>query len=261
MKLFHKQNNNETTKGGTLPITVVSVIVVLLWYAITSLTNIIDPLFIPSPQEVVKSFYMLFTQNNFLVDIVSTTTRVLSAFCISVMVAFPIAFIINKSKPIKQILVPYLDFIRYIPVPVLIPLAILFFGLGELSKISILIFGTVFQLILLFIEDLQSIPREYQELAFTLNFSRFKILKNEVLTVLPAFYTNTRISLALCWSYVVIAELVSAQTGIGHMIKESQRFSNTANIYAAIITMACIGFFSDYFLRRGYYYFFPYKNN
>lgn len=256
---FHKQSNNEFTKSGTRSVLIVSVIVVLLWYGATSVLNLIEPLFLPSPQSVINAFYILIVKNSFLLDVVSTTGRVLIAFIISIIIAFPVAVVVNKSKKFQDVFVPYIDFIRYIPVPVLIPLSILFFGLGELSKISILIFGTVFQLTLLFIEDLQSIPQEYSELAFTLHFSKIKILKNEILSALPSFYTNARISLALCWSYVVIAELVSANTGIGHMIKESQRFSNTANIYAAIITMACIGFTSDYLLRKGYYYLFPYK--
>jgi len=255
-----KRNSNEISTGNSTPQLVGSVFVILFfWYSATSALNIIDPIFLPAPQDVIKSAVNLFTRFHFLEDIIVTTMRVMVAFVLSIIVAFPIALLVNKFSKIRNIFLPYVDFFRYIPVPVLIPLTILFFGLGETSKISILILGTVFQLILLFIEALDNMPHEYSDLAFTLNFSKTKSLIMKIRYSLPSFYNDARISLAICWSYVVIAELVSAEAGIGHMIKESQRFSNTANIYVAIITMALIGFISDFILRRLYHRLFPYN--
>ena len=97
------------------------------------------------------------------------------------------------------------------------------------------------------------------KLAYCLNFSTRQRLKMKLQAAIPEMYDNMRISLGLSWSYVVIVELVAAQTGIGHMIKEAQRFSLTANVYVGILLMGMIGFFSDYLFRKSYLKFFPYK--
>ncbi|MCF7865446.1 MAG: ABC transporter permease [Candidatus Pacebacteria bacterium] len=238
-----------------------SILVLLaIWTLLTSSLHLIDALFLPSPLEVINSFIKLFTVNDFAKDIFATTLRVLVAFVLSIAFAMPFSILVNESKTTKKIALPYIDFLRYIPVPILIPLMILFFGLGESSKIALLFLGTVFQLVLLFIQDLENIPQEYADMSFTLHFTKLKILTTKILSALPNMYDNTRVSLSLCWSYVIFAELVSAQTGIGHMIKDAQRFSNTGNIYAGIIVMALIGFGSDFIMRRLYTVLFPYKS-
>lgn len=181
------------------------------------------------------------------------------AFLLSIIVALPIALLMSESRFFKGLLTPYIDFIRYIPVPVLIPLTILFFGIGEEAKIVLLFIGTFFQIVLLFDGDLMSVPKDYFDLAYSLNFTTWERLKMKLQAAIPEMYDNMRISLGLCWSYVIIVELVAAQTGIGHMIKEAQRFSLTSNVYVGILLMGIIGFLSDYLFRKSYTKLFPYK--
>ena len=95
------------------------------------------------------------------------------------------------------------------------------------------------------LDDLKEIPREYYDLAYTLQFSKFQVLKMKLKAILPQLYDNSRILVGICWTYLVIAELVAADAGIGHMIKEAQRFSQTPDIYAGIITIGLIGFITD----------------
>jgi len=167
--------------------------------------------------------------------------------------------LMSESQFFKRLLAPYIDFIRYIPVPVLIPLTILFFGIGEEAKIILLFVGTFFQIVLLFDSNLMNVPKDYFDLAYSLNFTTFQRLKMKLQAAIPEMYDNMRISLGLSWSYVIIVELVAAQTGIGHMIKEAQRFSLTSNVYVGILLMGIIGFISDYLFRKSYVKFFPYK--
>ncbi len=229
-----------------------------LWFVVTDVVAIINPLFLPSPADVAVALAVLFA-DGFGKDILFTVLRVMTAFLFSIIVALPVAFLISESKFIKHLVTPYVDFIRYIPVPVLIPLAILFLGVGEAAKISLLFVGTFFQVALQFESDLNNVPTEYFDLAHSLHFSRFEKLKMSLLSAAPEMYGNMRISLGLSWSYVVIVELIAAQTGIGHMIKEAQRFSLTANVYVGILSMGMIGFLSDYILRKSYVKLFPYK--
>ena len=238
---------------------IVSVLFLLgLWYFITEHTGLINPLFLPSPIKVVTSAISL-TTGSLAIDVFATVTRVMIAFLLSIIAALPIALLMSESKFFKRLLTPYIDFVRYIPVPVLIPLTILFFGIGEEAKIILLFIGTFFQIVLLFDSDLMNVPKDYFDLAYSLNFTTFQRLKMKLQAAISEMYDNMRISLGLSWSYVIIVELVAAQTGIGHMIKEAQRFSLTSNVYVGILLMGIIGFISDYLFRKSYVKFFPYK--
>ena len=238
---------------------IVSVLFLLgLWYFITEYTNLINPLFLPSPVKVITSAISL-ANDSLAIDVFATVLRVMIAFLLSIIVALPVALLMSESKFFKRLFTPYIDFVRYIPVPVLIPLTILFLGTGEEAKIVLLFIGTFFQIVLLFDGNLMNVPKDYFDLAYSLNFTTFQRLKMKLQAAIPEMYDNMRISLGLSWSYVIIVELVAAQSGIGHMIKEAQRFSLTSNVYVGILLMGIIGFISDYLFRKSYVKFFPYK--
>ena len=222
--------------------------------------RIVNTLFLPTPYQILSSTKSLFLERFFLNDIGMSVFRVVAAFLISVILAVPLAILMCIYKPFSNLLSPYIDFTRYLPVPTLIPLTILFFGIDESAKIVLLFIGTFFQLILLIVDDIHQIPQEYYDLAYTLNFSKFQRMKLVFRSVLPQIYDNSRITLGWCWTYLIIAELVASDKGIGHMIKEAQRFSNTSDVYVGIITMGIIGFFSDYSFKKAYPYFFKYEH-
>lgn len=262
MKLSVDSNNAAIHSVKTarihLPVIISVLFLLAAWYFITEFTHFINPLFLPSPTKVIESAITL-TAGSLGADILATVLRVMIAFLISIIVALPVALLMSESKFFKRLLTPYIDFIRYIPVPVLIPLTILFFGIGEEAKIVLLFVGTFFQIVLLFDANLMSVPTDYFDLAYSLNFTTLRRLKMKLQAAIPEMYDNMRISLGLSWSYVIIVELVAAQTGIGHMIKEAQRFSLTADVYVGILLMGIIGFFSDYLFRKSYHKLFPYK--
>ena len=252
------QSQSTKTNRAYWPAIISVLSLILIWYFITEFTNLINPLFLPSPVKVVTSAISLFA-GSLVVDIFATVARVMIAFLLSIIVALPVALLMSESKFFKRLLGPYIDFVRYIPVPVLIPLTILFFGIGEEAKIVLLFVGTFFQIVLLFDSNLINVPKDYFDLAYSLNFTTFQRLKMKLQAAIPEMYDNMRISLGLSWSYVIIVELVAAQTGIGHMIKEAQRFSLTSNVYVGILLMGIIGFISDYLFRKSYTKLFPYK--
>lgn len=229
------------------------------WYLLTS-SGFIDKLFLPSFGALFNSFVALFKEKEFAWDIAISTWRVWFSFLLSFVIAVPLALAMSESKLLHNVISPYIDFIRYLPVPALIPLSILFLGIDESAKIALLFVGTFFQFILMILDDLKEIPREYYDLAYTLQFSKFQILSMKVKAILPQLYDNSRISIGICWTYLVIAELVASENGIGHMLKEAQRFSQTPDIYAGIITIGIIGFITDYAFKKGYSIFFKYKN-
>src|SRR3990167_7531952 len=200
MKSSKKSNNvavhpTKTTRAYW-PV-IVSVLFLLgLWYFITEYTSLINPLFLPSPVKVITSAISL-AQGSLALDIFATVLRVMVAFIISIIVALPTALLMSESKFFKRLLTPYIDFIRYIPVPVLIPLTILFFGIGEEAKIVLLFVGTFFQIVLLFDSNLMNVPKDYFDLAYSLNFTTFQRLKMKLQAAIPEMYDNMRISFRL----------------------------------------------------------------
>ncbi len=252
-------SSHPATTRTVLPVLVSAALLLGVYYVITVHTTLVNPLFFPSPIHIFRAALSLGAKG-IAADVFATISRVMIAFLLSILVALPVALFMSESPWVKRLLTPYIDFIRYIPVPVLIPLTILFFGIGEESKIILLFIGTFFQIVLLFDADLARVPKEYFDLAYSLHFTTAQRLKMKLHAAFPEMYDNMRISLGLSWSYVVIAELVAAQTGIGHMLKEAQRFSLTATVVVGILLMGIIGFLSDLFFRKTYEKFFPYKS-
>ncbi len=238
---------------------IISTVILLSLWIWFSAYHLINPIFFPEIQDFLFATKDLFLKQNFLADIGISVFRVLFAFIFAFVIAVPLAILMNSRKKINSLLSPYIDFIRYLPVPALIPLTILFFGIGEGAKISLLFIGTFFQLILLVIDDLNEIPKEYLDLSYTLNFSRLKVIKVKLLSIAPQLFDNSRITLGWCWTYLVIAELVAANSGIGHMIKEAQRFSNIPDLYVGIVSIGIIGFLTDFLFKKMRPYIFKYK--
>lgn len=243
----------------TVPFLISLAIVVGCWYLLTS-GGFIGKLFMPSFGDLISSFGTLFKEKHFAWDIAISTWRIWFSFLLSFVIAVPLALAMSESRLLHNVISPYIDFIRYLPVPALIPLSILFLGIDESAKIALLFVGTFFQFMLLILDDLKEIPREYYDLSYTLQFNKFQLLTMKLKAILPQLFDNSRISVGICWTYLVIAELVASESGIGHMIKEAQRFSKTPDIYAGIVTIGLIGFLTDYAFKRAYPMLFRYKN-
>jgi NitT/TauT family transport system permease protein len=234
-------------------------LVIFCWYLSTS-SGLIPNLFLPSFGDLFSSFGTLFREKHFAWDIVISTGRIWVSFLLSFVLAMPLALVMSESRLLHNVFSPYIDFIRYLPVPALIPLSILFLGIDESAKIALLFVGTFFQFILMILDDLKDIPREYFDLAYTLQFNKLQLLTMKLKAILPQLFDNSRISIGICWTYLVIAELVASESGIGHMIKEAQRFSKTPDIYAGILTIGLIGFLTDYMFKKSYPMLFKYKS-
>lgn len=241
-----------------IPLYVVLGSLATCWVVITA-KEWINPLFLPSPLSLLESAWSLLLHRHFTRDIAASIFRVGAAFILSLALAVPIALLMSSHVPTRRIVSPFIDFIRYLPVPALVPLMILFFGIGETAKIILLFVGTFFQLVVLILDDLSDVPREYLDLSYTLHLSPLQTLTMKLRTILPNLYDNSRVTIGWCWSYVIIAELVASPSGIGHMIKEAQRFSNTADVFIGIITIGLIGLCTDTVLKRISPRLFPYR--
>ena len=234
------------------------IIFLAIWYLIV-LAEIVPLRFLPLPEQVVAALWRMLTERNFLDDIGISVARVWGAFLLSAVTAIPIGIWMSSYRIVGTLIEPIIDFIRYLPVPALVPLLIIWFGIGEASKVAVLFMGTFFQLVLLIADDAKRIPREFIEIGHTLGAKPRQITRDIVLrAMLPNMVDNLRITLGWCWTWIIVAEIVAANSGIGHVIWSMRRFVKTPEVMAGILTVGIIGLLTDQAIRAWHRHYFRY---
>jgi NitT/TauT family transport system permease protein len=145
------------------------------------------------------------------------------------------------------------------PASAFIPLLIIWFGIGQSEKFAVIWFGVFFPLTLMIADVSANVPKELVNIAYTLGATRRQVFRRVLLPACwPGVIDNLRIGIGWAWTYLIVAELVAASTGIGHVILQSSRFLETEKIIAGILTIGILGLLSDAFFRILYRTLFPY---
>jgi len=219
------------------------------WYSAAEF-GLVSERFLPNPWRVLAALYTMVVDRGFLEDIWISIARVWGAFIFSAIMAIPLGIWMSSYRIVGMLTEPIVDFIRYLPVPALVPLLIIWFGIGESSKIAVLWMGTFFQLVLLVGDDTKRVPKEFIETGFTVGAKPRQITWHIVFrSMLPSIVDNLRITLGWCWTYIIIAEIVAANAGIGHAIWAARRFVKTPEVMAGILTVGIIGLLTDQIIR------------
>ncbi|MGQ0486493.1 MAG: ABC transporter permease [Hyphomicrobiales bacterium] len=228
---------------------VMAVALLLLWEAVAR-AQWVAPQFLPSPTGVVAAMWSMLTTQSLLWHTAVSTLRVWIAFLIAAAMAIPIGILMSSYRIVGAALEPTIDFIRYLPVPALVPLSIIWFGVGEETKVFLLWLGTFFQLVLMVADDMRRVPHEYVEIAFTLGAKPRQVLTDVALRAMgPSLVDNLRITLGWCWTYLVIAEIVAADSGLGFVIWSARRYVKTPEVMAGVVVIGLIGLITDQLLR------------
>ena len=223
--------------------------VLAAWQAAAS-SGLMSPIFLPSPIVVFSTLWRMTLAGEILGNAAISLWRILAAFALSAIMAIPIGMLMASYKPVNAALEPIIDFVRYLPTPALVPLSIIWFGVGEETKIFLLWLGTFFQLVLLVVDDMNRVPQEYIETATTLGAGQPAILTDVAWpAMLPSLVDNLRITLGWCWTYLIIAEIVAADSGLGFVIWTARRYMQTDQVMAGVMAIGLIGLASDQALR------------
>lgn len=218
------------------------------WWLATS--GLMDKVFMPSPLDVITRIHRWFMEDNLMGDAWISIYRVTAGFMLSTVLALPLGLMIGTYRPVQAMLEPLIDFIRYMPAVAFIPLVMIWVGIDEGSKIAIIFIGTFFQMVLMVAEDVRRVPLAQIEAAQTMGARRGEIVSLVILqSAKPALLDTLRITMGWAWTYLVVAELVAANSGLGYAILKAQRFLQTDKIFAGIILIGLIGLITDQLFR------------
>ena len=226
------------------------VVFVAVW-AVATLGGFVSKTFLADPITMVKSGWVLLTQMGFAEDIGMTVWRVVGGFLIAAALALPLGVAMGAYKPIEAFFEPFVSFARYLPASAFIPLLILWAGIGEAQKLAVIFIGSFFQLVLMIAVTVGNTRRDLVEAAYTLGAGdRSLVWRVLIPGAAPEIAETLRMVLGWAWTYVIVAELVGAQSGIGHMIMDSQRLLDTGQMIFGILTIGVIGLVSDFAFKR-----------
>ena len=238
-----------TTLGLLLPL--------LGWMALAG-SGWIDPVFLPGPGAVLARLATWWA-DGLLEDIGISTLRVLGGWALSALVALPLGLLIGSFRTLQALLEPLTDFIRYMPAVAFVPLVMVWIGIDEGAKVAVIFIGTFFQMVLMVAEDIRRVPQAQVEAAQTMGASRREVVERVLVpSAKPALLDTLRVTMGWAWTYLVVAELVAASSGLGFAILKAQRFLQTDKIFAGIVLIGLIGLVIDQGLRWAHRRAFPY---
>ncbi|WP_237153045.1 ABC transporter permease [Oryzibacter oryziterrae] len=218
---------------------------VLLWWASTA-SGLIKPIFLPGPDAVWVKMVALAADGTLWVDAGASLYRMMVGFLLASAMAIPVGVLIGCFRPWEAAIEPFVDFVRYMPVVAFVPLTILWAGTSDIQKFVIIWIGTFFQQVLMVMDNVKRVPPDFVGLGRTLGLSEFKILTRIVLpSSLPGIWDTLRISLGWAWTWLVLAELVAATSGLGYRITVSQRYFQTQTIIGYILFLGILGLITD----------------
>ena len=240
--------------GDTLLLSAITIaLFFFIWWAVTAM-GLVKPLFVPSPQAILQKFLDVaqngFTGTSLVAHAGLSAARVFGAFILACLVGIPLGLAMGMSPTARGIFDPIIEFYRPIPPLAYLPLMIIWFGIGETSKV-LLIFLSVFAPVTLGAKSgVRSAAIEQIHAAYSFGASRWQVLRHVILpSALPEILTAMRIGIGFGWTTLVAAEMVAAQQGIGYMVLTASQFLQTATVIMGIFVIAAIAFGFDLVMR------------
>lgn len=212
--------------------------------------NHVPAMFLPAPGKVLDTAIRLALDGSLLANTLTSAQVVLIGFVVSSIVAVPLGLYMGTYKAVQAALDPLVNFIRYLPVTSFVPLFILWIGIGLPERITVIIFGTFFQQLVMIADAARSVPRDLVNAAYTLGTKRSTTVRHIVFpAALPAVLDVLRVTVGWAWTYLVVAELVAAQSGLGYMSLKAMRGFQVDIIFLAIAMIGILGLITDQAFR------------
>jgi NitT/TauT family transport system permease protein len=256
-RLFGVRSSIASGTGRLLGIS--SVVLVLGAWCVCSYVNVTrdgnsEPLvshfFLPAPHEVLKSLLYLTYEKGLLQAIGTSTVRILKAFALSIAIALPLGIAMGTFDAVNRFFDPIVAPLRYLPITAFIPLLILWFGIDESQKIAFLFLGTVVFLLPVVVDAIRTVPEELVQTAFTLGASKAQVVRTVLIpAAMPQIFDSFRVMNAIAWTYIILAEIVNPQNGIGYILQLASQHTKPEWSFAGILVVGIIGIITDVIIR------------
>jgi NitT/TauT family transport system permease protein len=234
------------TPGTRIALGVAFFVVFFAVWAVATFGGFVSKTFLADPLSMLKSGWVLLTEHGFAEDIGMTVFRVVGGFLVAAVIAVPLGVAMGAYKPIEAFFEPFISFARYLPASAFIPLLILWAGIGEAQKLAVIFIGSFFSLVLMICVTVGNTRRDLVVAAYTLGVKDAGLIRRVLIPgAAPEIAEQLRMVLGWAWTYVIVAELIGASSGIGHMITDSQALLATDQIIFGIIVIGVIGLVSD----------------
>ncbi len=219
------------------------------WCALTY-GGLVDPGFLPNPTEVVRGTLQLFIQYDLTSAIIISTRRIAIAFLLASAIALPLGVLMGAFDPINRFFEPIVAPLRYMPISAFIPLLILWFGIYEKQKIAFLFLGVFVYLLPVVVSSIRLVPEELVQTALTLGASKFQVIRTVLVpAALPEIFDSFRVMNAIAWTYVILAEAVNPEHGLGYMVELARTHQKASWSFAGLLVIGGIGLLTDFLIR------------
>ena len=226
-----------------------------------------NPIYLPAPHQVVQAFITAFQtapirRNDPWLhqSILHSITVIFYGFTLSAILGVPLGILCGTFAFFTRIIEPFIDFIRYMPAPAFGALMVAFLGIADAPKVAIIFIGTFFQMVLVVGNTTRLLDKSLLEAAQTLGATSKKLIFHVIVPgILPNLYRDMRILLGWAWTYLIVAELIGASSGISWFINQQAKYRNYDNVFAAIVMIGIIGLTTDQILRFIGHYLFPWE--
>ncbi|SDH16121.1 NitT/TauT family transport system permease protein [Pseudomonas flavescens] len=220
-----------------------------LWAAL-SYGGVVPSMFLPNPGQVVEAGVRLAGDGTLSKHVLSSLEVVLIGFALSSLVSVPLGLLMGSFRIVQAFLEPLVNFIRYLPVTSFVPLFILWIGIGLEQRVAVIIFGVFFQQLVMIADVSKGVPRDLINASYTLGASRRDVVLHVLGPAsLPGILDTLRVTMGWAWTYLVVAELVAASSGLGYISLKAMRGFQVDVIFLAIAIIGLLGLITDQLFR------------
>jgi NitT/TauT family transport system permease protein len=223
---------------------------VLFAWSLLTFTGLVSESFLPNPLQVWSAFTEKVGNGSLAKHTLVSLQEIYLGFLLSSLIAVPLGIFMGGFRIVSAAIEPIVNFMRYLPVTSLIPLLILWIGIGIEQKIAVIFLGTFFQQIVMVSDVARQVHEDLFNVSYTLGANRRQIVWRVLVpATLPGVFDTLRVTMGWAWTFLVVAELVAASSGLGYMILQAMRGLDPASIFVGIFVIGLLGLLTDLAFR------------
>lgn len=245
-----------------LSVSIIFAASLLLVWCFVTYGGVVSQTFLPAPHQVANAFVKKLVDGSLLKHISVSLVEIYTGFLLASVIAIPVGIFMGSFRIVAAAIEPIVNFVRYLPVTSMIPLLILWIGIGLEEKVAVIFIGTFFQQVVMVADVSARVPRDLLDASYTLGATRGQVVTRVLFpATLPGIMDTLRVTMGWAWTFLVVAELVAADAGLGYMILQAMRGFHPDVIFVGILVIGILGLFTDMLFKWVRNYFLPWANN